>query len=275
MPVQAVRWRAARTARRPRSTAFGSRNSVDRKLASSKAAYSSKASCPASVSGLSSPRSCAVSIIPSSSASHHISAFAESLGEPVGLVEWGSFVGPGWSLFAAQRAPAVRAVASYDPLVIDAASEEEVAQLGEVLDRTGALVAEGRLREAARSFPAAMAEAGFYTEADMAGGATTEFLSASTENIPVFFDELSQAEMGGSPDPADPSQLAEIRVPVLLLHGTRSHPMNVELVRFVGEDLPDSRVRALPGAGHYGPWTHSEAVARELVEFFERVLPPA
>jgi len=58
---------------------------------------------------------------------------------------------------------------------------------------------------------------------------------------------------------------------VLLLHGTRSHPMNVELVRFVADHLPDREVRAIEGAGHYGPMTHPEQIARELLGFLEGV----
>ena len=197
-----------------------------------------------------------------------ITAFVESLNEPVGLVEWGSFVGASWSLFAAARSPAVYAVASYDPLVIGVASEEDGARLDGIFDRVGSLVEEGRLDEAARRFPLEMAEQGFYTEPDMAEGATTEFWAASTGNIPMFFGELSQAGEGKGPDPADPAHLEKVRVPVLLLYGTRSHPMNVEFVRFMADHLPRPRTKAVPDAGHFGPRTHPEAVARELAGFF-------
>lgn len=200
-----------------------------------------------------------------------IAAYAESLGEPVALVEWGSFVGASWSLFAAGRAPSVRAVVSFDPLVMEAAPEEEAARLDGIFEGIGALVEEGRLEEAAARFPLVMAEHGFYTDADMDPGATTELWSASIEAIPVFFREMAEAYEGPWPDPADPAQLREIHVPVLLLHGTASHPMNVELTRYVAEHLPEVQVRAIEGAGHFGPMTHAEAVAREVTGFLERV----
>ncbi len=204
-----------------------------------------------------------------------ISAFVESLDEPVGLVEWGSFVGAAWSVFAANRSPDVYAVATYDPLPMGVASEEDGARLEGILERVGSLVAQDRLDEAARRFPLEMAEDGFYTEPDMAGGATTEFWAASTENIPMFFGELDQADEGKGPNPADPAQLAKVRVPVLLLHGARSHSMNVEFVRFMEDHLPRARTKAVADAGHYGPRTHPEAVAGKLAEFFKEVRPAA
>lgn len=198
-----------------------------------------------------------------------ISAYAESVGEPLGLVEWGSFIGGAWSLFAAHRSSAIHAVAAFDPLVLGVASDEDAALLEGILERVSDLVTKGHLQEAARRFVAEMAEHGFYTEADMAGGATSELWSASIGSIPLFFEEMDQAGREGAPDPADPSRLDAVSVPVLLLHGTRSHPMNRELVRFVANHLPQREVRAIPGAGHYGPMTHPEPVARELVEFFQ------
>jgi pimeloyl-ACP methyl ester carboxylesterase len=195
-------------------------------------------------------------------------AFTESIGEPAGLVEWGSFVGAGWSLVAAQHTSAILAVASYDPLVIGVASEEDAARLHGVFGRVGELAAEGRLADAARGFVAGLAEHGYYTDEDMADGATSDFWTASAPNIPMFFGELEQAEEAGGPDPADPSTLTATTVPVLLLHGARSHPMNIAFVRYVADHLADVRVRGVAGAGHYGPHTHPEAVTDELTRFF-------
>ena len=200
-----------------------------------------------------------------------ITAFVDSVGEPVGLVEWGSFVGAGWSLFASRRTSAVRAIASYDPLVLEVAPEEDAQRLEAVFERVGGLAGEGRLAEAARSFVSGLAEHGYYTEEDMADGATTEFWSASTDNIPMFFGEMDRAHEEEKPNPADPSTLNAIRVPVLLLHGARSHPMNIDFVHYMAEHLSDAHVREIPGAGHYGPHTHPEDVAREVMGFFEGV----
>jgi pimeloyl-ACP methyl ester carboxylesterase len=204
-----------------------------------------------------------------------ITSFVESVGEPVGVVEWGSFVGAGWSLIAATRAPAIFAVATYDPLLLELAPEEDAARLHDVLGQVGELAAEGRLAEGARSFVAGLAEHGYYTAEDMVDGATSAFWSASAANIPMFFRELEQADEEDGPEPTEPAELATITVPVLLMHGARSHPMNIDFVRHMARYLPERQVRAIAGAGHYGPHTHPEAVSRELGRFFQEVRQPA
>jgi pimeloyl-ACP methyl ester carboxylesterase len=187
---------------------------------------------------------------------------------------WGSFVGAGWSFFAAAGTPSIAAVASYDPLPIGLAPEDDAIRLHAVFGRVEGLAAEGRLEEAARSFVAGLAEHGYYTAEDMADGATWDLWGSSTERIPMFFRELAQADQAAAPDPTDPSELATIRVPTLLLHGARSHPMNIDFVRHVDRHLPESRMRGIDGAGHYGPHTHPESVSREIVAFFERSRQP-
>lgn len=203
-----------------------------------------------------------------------ITAFADGVDEPACVAEWGSFVGAGWSLFAAAETPMIAAVVSYDPLPIDLAPEKDAARLHTVFGRVEELAAEGRLEDAARSFVAGLAEHGYYTPEDMADGATWDLWGNSTERVPMFFRELAQADAAAGPDPADPSDLATIDVPVLLLHGARSHPMNIDFVHHVDRHLPESQVRGIHGAGHYGPHTHPEDVSRELVAFFERARQP-
>lgn len=101
-------------------------------------------------------------------------AYTEGLSEPVTFVEWGSFVGAAWSLFAARGVLGVEAVASFDPLVIGVAGDGEAAELDGIFERFGALADQGRLEDAALRFPREMAEHGFYTEVHMAGGAATD-----------------------------------------------------------------------------------------------------
>jgi pimeloyl-ACP methyl ester carboxylesterase len=45
----------------------------------------------------------------------------------------------------------------------------------------------------------------------------------------------------------------------------------VEFVRFMADHLARPRTRAVPDAGHFGPRTHPETVARELAGFFGEV----
>ena len=200
-----------------------------------------------------------------------IGAYVASVGEPVGVVEWGSFVGAAWGITAAADAPEIVAVATYDPIVIEAAGTEDAARLEGIFERLGETAAEGRLAEAGRDFVEDMAAHGYYRPVDMAGGATSGFWDEAATNIPMFLQELEQAQQVEGRHPTHPEELARTRVPVLVLHGTESPRTNIEWARYVGEHLSDSRVRAVQSAGHYGPQTHPEAVADELVRVFAEI----
>jgi pimeloyl-ACP methyl ester carboxylesterase len=215
-----------------------------------------------------------------------IRAFTESIGEPVFVAEWGSFIGGAWGLFAAQEpSSAIRAAATFDPLPIGLESEDDAARLNGIFGQVAELAEKGQLDEAARTFVKGMARNGYYRPEDMADGATFEFWSAARANILPFLRELELAEEAvapdgaGSdplqPDAADPTALGRTTVPVLVLYGARSHPMNVEFARYVADALPDARLQAVEGAAHYAPHTHPEAVAGEMVAFFEEALQPA
>ena len=215
-----------------------------------------------------------------------IRAFTESIGTPVLLAEWGSFIGGAWGLFAAQEASSgIRVAATFDPLPIGLEDEEDAARLGGVFERTAELAGEGHPVDAARTFVQEMARHGYYTPEDMADGATFDFWAAARSNINTLFRELELAEKaaaavrgnGGAlqPNPTDPEALGKTTIPVAVLHGARSHPMNVKLARYVADALPNAHIRAVDGAGHYGPYTHPEAVAREITAFFEEALKPA
>jgi pimeloyl-ACP methyl ester carboxylesterase len=204
-----------------------------------------------------------------------IATFVESIGEPVGLVEWGSFVGASQSFAAARSSAAVSAIAAYEPLVLDVAGEQDAERVHGLIERVGDLAEAGRLNEAARTFVETWASYGYYTPEDMAGGATLALWETSAENIPTFLKELQQAEEAEGPGPTEPAELAGTKVPILLLQGSRTHPLHIDFLRHVARHVADADVREIPGAGHYGPYTEPEAVAGELTKFFEGVLEPA
>lgn len=204
-----------------------------------------------------------------------IVAFTESIGESVVVGEWGSFVGACWAMIAAKKTAAISAIATYDPLVLNIADEHHKNQIHQVFELLGKNTADNRLEDAAKDFVSDMASFGYYTEEDMAEGATSDFWNASTANIPMFLYELEQAEGSGAINPADPSVLAKTTVPVLLLHGAQSHPMNIEFVNWVAEQIANPHIRAIEGAGHYGPQTAPEGVAKEFVQFFANIFERA
>ncbi len=199
-----------------------------------------------------------------------ITAFAESIGEPVGLVDWGSVLR---TLVAAEGTAAVSAIAIYEPGANEVMSEEVGAPLGNALARVGEFVAEGRLLEAARTL--IENSDAIYTDEDLAGGAPSDFWEAAAPNRPVFLQEQQLAAESGRPGPTNPSVLAKLEVPVLLLHGTRTKPWFSDSVRHVAEQVADPHVREIAGAAHFGPYTEPEAIAGELARFFSHALQAA
>ena len=194
-----------------------------------------------------------------------IVAFAESIGEPVGLAGWGSVQ---WTLVAAEYAEVVSAVAAYEPAANEVRSDEDQAQFRTVLTRMGELAADNRLQAAAHTLVEAASEAGLYTNEDMVDGAALYFWETSAENVPVLLQELRQEAESERPGPTDPSMLAKIHVPVFLLYGTRTSHWAIDAVHHISDHVSDPHVHEIDGAGHFGPWTHPEAVAGAFAEFF-------
>src|SRR5262245_38785283 len=79
-----------------------------------------------------------------------VTAFVDSIGEPVYLVGWS---GSGaWVLGAAAHSDSVAAVAAYEPVLITVMGEDDLAHTLGTMEQMGAAVAEGRLVDAVRAF---------------------------------------------------------------------------------------------------------------------------
>jgi pimeloyl-ACP methyl ester carboxylesterase len=193
-------------------------------------------------------------------------AFVESLGEPVGLVGWGSAL---WARVAAREDAPVFGVAAYEPGAGEVMSKESGKRMGEVFAGVGELVAEGRLVDAAHTFIEGSEV--IYSEEDLATGAPAEFWEAAAERLPLFLQESKQAAGSGKPGATSPQELGKITVPALVLHGDRSSRWFTDSVQHVAEHLPDVTVRQIPGAAHFGPYTHGRAVADEMALFFGQI----
>jgi pimeloyl-ACP methyl ester carboxylesterase len=193
-------------------------------------------------------------------------AVAESIGEPVGLVGWGSALA---ARVAARNGAAVFAVAFYELGAGEVMSEESGRRMGEVFAVVGKLAVEGQLVDAARAFIEGSDV--IYSEEDLASGASAEFWEAAASRLPLFLQESKQAAGSGQPGPTSPPELGKITVPVLLLHGDRTSQWFSDSVQHVAEHVADARLRQIPGAAHFGPYTHPGAVADELIRFFTEV----
>jgi pimeloyl-ACP methyl ester carboxylesterase len=190
-------------------------------------------------------------------------ALAESIGEPVGIVGWGSAL---WARFAARNAAAVFAVAVYEPGAGEVMGEESGRRMGEVFGGVGKLVAEGRPVDAARAFIDGSHV--IYSEEDLATGAPRQFWEAAANLLPLFLQESKQASGSGQPGPTSPPELGKLTMPVLLLHGDRTSQWFSDSVQHVAEHVADATLRQIPGAAHFGPYTQPRAVADEMIRFF-------
>ena len=199
-----------------------------------------------------------------------VTAFAESVGEPVGLMGWSG--GAMLSLAAAQRTDSVSAVAAYEPPAFEVVSEDVSAQMMETIERAGEAAAAERFVDAVRIWVEFVA-----TDDELAEAADLGFFETLAPNVPVQLQEFEQLFESGVSGPTDPSALATIDVPVLLVHGSRSvpDPWFVDSVRHVAAHVDDVRVCEIEGAGHLGPAVESETVADELGRFFAATPEPA
>ena len=199
-------------------------------------------------------------------------AFIDSVGEPVGLLgaSWSGML----SLGAVRRTSAVRALGVWEPSVGEVNSEEARAHMAQTMDEARRLVDDGHLHEAVRSWHL---ESGVASEEEFAA-MPDEVYEAVAAVFPAQLDEYRQAVAAveaGESTPTDPSELAAISVPVLLLHGSESMRWFVDGVRHVAEHVPDATVRAIDGVGHGGFFHAPAAVAQQFAEFLDDALEPA
>jgi pimeloyl-ACP methyl ester carboxylesterase len=194
--------------------------------------------------------------------------YAVTIGEPVGLVGWGSAL---WARVAAEASDSVGAVAAYEPGANEVMGEDVAAAFEAAMPLAGELVEQGRPVEAANAFLAKSSV--IYAEDELATGVPSAFWTESAHRLAVFLQD-EQAEASTEPCPTEPTVLATISVPVLLLAGTRSRPWFRDSVRYIAEHLPNATVRDIEGAAHFGPHLHARAVADEMAGFFTAHLSP-
>lgn len=197
-----------------------------------------------------------------------VTAFVESVGEPVGLVGLSS--GGMISLGVAARTSAVSAVAAYEPVVFEVIDEETFARFGEVVGRMVEAAAKDRPTDAARTFLEFVSNYDELGALSASGG-----FELATRHLPVDLQEFQQAAQSTGPRATDPSVLERITVPVLVLHGSKTAlPWFTNCVSHVAEHASDVELCELPGAGHLAPIAEPEPVADELIRFFATAQQP-
>ncbi|NUT92508.1 MAG: alpha/beta hydrolase [Saccharothrix sp.] len=193
-----------------------------------------------------------------------VTAFVDSIGEPVCLVGWS---GSGaWVLGAAARSRSVAAVAVYEPVLIPVMDEHDLAETAATMQQVGAAAGAGRLVDAVHAFAPWIC-----TADEVAALERTDFFERWAGAVPAMLRQLQQDGRYEGPRTTDPEALARVGAPVLLLVGrrTRLHPFFTASARFLAEHVPDAQVWELPGLGHFAPVLAPRSVAEELVTFFE------
>lgn len=132
-------------------------------------------------------------------------------------------------------------------------------RFSDALARVRRAVDQGRPAEGAQIFLDDLAMA---NQDELALLADVNATEAMAPLVPLVLEEAAQS---GPPQLSDLSLLEQVTMPVLLLHGSRTHPFYVEVARFLGKQLTNCRVREVPEVGHLGPEIEPEPVAAELV----------
>jgi|GEM_PF-1477975 len=190
-----------------------------------------------------------------------IAAVVASVGGPVGVAAHSR--GAALALNALAESEAVHAVALYEPHVIELYSPEDVARANAALERMQAATSQGRLAEAAEEF---FEEITLPNPQELAILSESGAFDSIAPIMPEIVSEISQWQLPRSPDSLP---LGDIDVPVLLLHGSQSHPFYTDVVEHLSAHLPNADVQQVAECGHFSPWFTPAPIADRIVEFFE------
>jgi pimeloyl-ACP methyl ester carboxylesterase len=195
-----------------------------------------------------------------------VTAFVDSIGEPVCLVGWsGSWA---WVLGAAVRSASVAAVAVYEPAVVSVMRDDDLDRTSATIEQVGIAAADGRLVDAVRAFAAWIC-----TDPEIAALEETDFYERWAGCVPAMLQFVQEDASYEGPRSTDPEALGMVTAPVLLLRGqqTALGTWFADATRHIAQHVSDPHVRELPGVGHFAPLLAPDRVARELIPFFAPV----
>ena len=195
-----------------------------------------------------------------------VAAYAASLNEPVPLV--GLSLGGTMVLGAATRLEQITAVVAFEPVVTEVIDEQTFGRLSETVMREAESAKTGRLADAIRTFGRFVGNDEEVAALEAAGA-----FELMGPNAPADLAVIEQSSAYDGPRPTDPTELARLRTPVLLLQGARSSVDSWfhACVSHVAGHVPQAEVRELGGLGHLAPMVAPEPVAAEVIRFLDRV----
>lgn len=195
-----------------------------------------------------------------------VTAFVDSIGEPVNLVGWS---GSGaWSLGTAARGTSVAAVALFEPAVISVMAPDDLTRTFATIEQMGIAAAEGRLVDAVRAFAPWICN-----DDEVAALARTDFFEKWADGVPAMLRFIQADGPYQGSRSTDAAMLAKVAVPVLLMRGQRTRLATWinDASEHIARHVPSSQTCELPGLGHFAPVLAGASIADELVTFFESV----
>ena len=199
-----------------------------------------------------------------------VTAFVDSIGEPVGLVGWS---GSGaWVLGTAARSASVAAVAAYEPGVISLMGEDDLGRTFGIMKQMGAAATDGRLVGALHAFAPWIC-----TDEEISALEQTDFFERWAGGVTAMLRFVQHDGSYQGPRSTDPEALARISAPVLLLLGrqTRLATFFADSAQYIAQHVANPQIWELPGVGHFAPVLAPESVAEQLITFFESARQPA
>lgn len=187
--------------------------------------------------------------------------FVASIGEPTGLVGWSGGANP--ALAAAGLSDSVKAVALFEPTMGSVMDDDDRKAFGVAVTLMAELAARGKLTDAVRaaaSFP--------FNEEEIAAVEAAGYFEASGHYVPNLLSVFQQLREHEGPTVDDPSALASIATPVLVMNGADTKPFWVRSAQHVANHVPNSSIQTIPKAGHAAPITNPAPVAEALAKFF-------
>ena len=131
-----------------------------------------------------------------------VTAFVDSIGEPVCLVGWS---GSGaWVLGAAARSASVAAVAAYEPGVVSLMGEDDLGRTFAIMEQVGTAAADGRLVDAVRAFAPWIC-----TDEEIAALEETDFYERWAGCVPAMLRFVQQDASYQGPRSTDPEVLGD------------------------------------------------------------------
>lgn len=161
---------------------------------------------------------------------------------------------------ALSRPDRVRSLTLYEPVAFGvlhamAPDSDALAEIAAIASRVARLSSEGRPAAAAEAFVCYWG--GPNAWAGMSE-AQRDSVASRIGTIPLHFEALFGAQWG-------PAHLRALRMPVLLMNGSRTRQSARHVAELLGSALPRVKRLEVEGAAHLGPMTHEAVVNAAIV----------